>query len=320
MHYRDFFAGLKNHTLSGLYLFHGEEEYIKQSALNQLVESIDPIARDLNLQQVRSPLASEVLTAAETLPFFSEKRLIICQDVADAELKALLAAKDDLPESTILIAYVRGACKKDIVKLANGADVEFQQMTESEASRFIEKRARERNAVIGREAAALLLEMVGLEAHQLENELHKAIDYAGESASVTVEILNACVTPQPEYEYFKLLDSLLAGKRKDALTAYRHMARKDQGVAFALAHSLTGQLKNILSARLLIDSGVRENEIAPRLKLSSWAARTALRGAKRMAAEQIRGAISAIASVDYLQVSGQMNAVLALENALIRYF
>ncbi|MDL2217577.1 DNA polymerase III subunit delta [Christensenellaceae bacterium OttesenSCG-928-M15] len=320
MEYRAFFDRLKQNDISGFFLFHGEEEYIKQAALNQLIDKIDPVARDLNLQQSRAPFAKAVLEACETLPFFSDRRLVIAHDMADAELKELLSAAGDLPFSTTLIAYIRGNCKKDILKLCDGRDVQFKEMTQTEALRFVRKRAKEAGKEIHENTARLLVEMVGVQAHGLLNELNKAVDYAGEQTEITPAMLKACVTVHPEYEYFEMLNQFLNGRKKEAFTAMRLTLKNDPGSAFMLAHSFSRQFKSMLSARVLLDDGVKEKDIPMRLNMKPWSARNALQGAKRMDADRLRQAVIAFSDIDYLQVSGRMNADRALEIAVLRYF
>ena len=69
MDHTRFFELQKSGEISGLYLFHGEEEYVKQSALSQLIERIDPVSRDMNVQEFEKPNADSVQLACETLPF-----------------------------------------------------------------------------------------------------------------------------------------------------------------------------------------------------------------------------------------------------------
>lgn len=321
MEYRAFFERIKANAIGGLFLFHGDEEYIKQAALAQLVSCIEPAARDLNMQQSHAPLAKDILEACETLPFFSDRRLIVCHQMADSEIKPLLAASHMLPDSTTLILYVRGNCKKDMLRLAPPErTVLFAPMSEQDAILFIEKQAREIGVSIKRDTARAFLDMVGVEAHTLMNELTKAADFAGRGNEITKEIIEKCVTPQIEYEYFQMLNQFLLGKKSEAMLALRRMLQDDRGNAFMLAHSFAGQIKNMLGARLLLDQGVKEREIAPRLGLRPWAARNALTGARRMSAKHLQDALLSFSSLDYLQISGRMDAERALEIAVLRYF
>lgn len=321
MDHTRFFELLKSGEISGLYLFHGEEEYVKQSALSQLIERINPVSRDMNVQEFEKPNADSVQLACETLPFFAETRLIVCKEVADSVAKQLISYAPTMPSTTTLILYIRGKCSASLLQATKDmkCDVTFDRLTQQDATRFVLQRLRKRGAQIDPDTARLLVDMVGVEVHALLNELNKAADYAGDSP-ITSETLRACVTPNPEFKRYQMLDDLLAGKQMPALRALRRMLKDGTETPFGLAYFLAGQCKNMLSVRMLMDTGVREQDAAKRLGLYSGQARAAVAGAKRLTAQQLRDAVLAFSSVDYLQVTGKAPADRMLEMAVLQYF
>jgi DNA polymerase-3 subunit delta len=333
MQHMDFFKKLNDGDVSGAFIFHGDEEYIKQAAIRQLIKSIDPISRDLNMQQFRSPLHTEVLEACETLPFFSDRRLILCYEMADAEIVSLLEKSENLPSTTTLVVYYIGKInprqdnkkaeqsskKTELHKMIAGRDVLFTEMSEIDALRFIKKRVRMAQKEIGEQAARTLIEMVGTSAQILANELDKAINYSAQQTEITVDTLQQCISVQREYDYMQMLNQLLSGRKKEAFADMKLMQKQDSQYIFMLASAFAKQFKNMFNARILLNEGVKENDIATRLSLSSWYARFALAGAKRMDADRLRSAAAAFSQIQYLQVSGTTNADLALEIAVTKY-
>ena len=287
-----------------------------------MVGRIEPAARDFNVQEFEKPTAITVQAACETLPFFAENRLVICKEMLESEAKQLINYASNMPPTTTLILYVRGKCGTALLQAVKsiGRDVLFDRLTESDALRFVQQRVRKRESEINGEAAQLLVDMVGTQVHALQNELNKAADYVGPGGVVTTEIVRACVTPNLEFKRFVMLDELLAGKQKSALQALRHMLKDGSETPFGLAYFFTGQCKNMLGARLLMDSGTRELEVGRRLGLSVMPAKTAIAGARHLSAEQLREATLAFSAIDHLQVTGKMPSDRALEMAVLRYF
>ncbi len=320
MDHNRFFELIKENKVSGLFLFYGEEEFVKQSALNALFSRIDPVARDLNVQEFEKPLASAVQAACETLPFFAESRLVVCRDMADSEALQLIPYAASIPDTTTLILYVRGKCGTSLLQAAKkeGRDVLFDVLSAQEAVKLVQQRMRKRNAHIDLPTAQMLVDMVGTDVYALQNELNKAADYAGNSP-VTQEALKACVTPNPEFQRFRMLDALLLNKR-EALTMLRHLLRDGSETVFGLAHFFSGQCKNMLGARLLLDARTKEFEIGKKLGLSPMPAKSALSGAKRLSIEELRGAVADFSAIDHLQISGKVPGERALEAAVLRYF
>lgn len=69
MDYMTFFKSIKTGSLKGAYALHGEEEFVKESALKSLTSSLDEATRDLNLQILEKAEADDIISACETLPF-----------------------------------------------------------------------------------------------------------------------------------------------------------------------------------------------------------------------------------------------------------
>ncbi len=321
MDHNRFFELIKNNNVSGLFLFYGEEEFVKQSALNTLISRIDPVARDLNMQEFEKPLSSAVRQACETLPFFAESRLVVCREMADSEAMELIPYAASIPDTTTLVLYVRGKCGTSLLNAVKkeGRDVHFDMLSVQEAVKLVQQRMKKRNAQIDLSTAQLLVDMVGTDVYALQNELNKAADYAGTSP-VTQDALKACVTPNPEFQRFRMLDALLLNKQERGLTMLRHLLREGSETVFGLAHFFTGQFKNMLGARLLLDARTKEFEIGKKLGLSPMPAKAALTGAKRLSAEELRKAVAAFSEIDHLQISGHAPGERALEAAVLRYF
>lgn len=271
------------------------------------------------MQLFDKPSADIVRAAAETLPFFCDCRIVICYDMPEAEVKALLTSVP-FPDTTLLILYMRKKCPPALLKSvqANGRDVLFDALNEQDAMRFVLDRAEKRGVKLEKRVASLLVDMVGTEVHTLHNELNKAIDYAN-GAPLSEDSLCAIVTPQLDYQRFGMMDSFVSGQTAEALRAYATMLRDNTESVFGLAYFFTGQCKNMLMARLLLDSGVRERDIESRLHLYSKPARVAIWGARRMDTGRLREAVQAFSSVDYEQVSGRAPGERMLTAALLTY-
>ncbi|MDR1619217.1 MAG: DNA polymerase III subunit delta [Clostridiales bacterium] len=315
-----FFTEIKNDTVHGFYLFHGSEEYIKLGALNRLKESVDDCARFLNVQEFEKPLAATIRAACDTLPFLSARRVVVCHDMADAEIKLLTPYIASMPPTTVLILYVRGECGAQTKKLlgGHGREVNFQPLDEHGALLFVLNRANKRGVKIERGVAALLVDMVGAGVHTLENELNKLMDYAC-GAPINDELIRALITPNPEYQRYNMLDALLKNDVKTAMEAMFIMLKDGSESVFGLAHFFSGQCKNMLCARLLLDTGARGEAVGSRLGLYPKPARAALSGAKRLSAAQLREALLAFAGIDYLQLSGRVAGDAALHAAVARF-
>ena len=78
MDYMTFFKSIKTGSLNGAYALHGEEEFVKESALKSLTSSLDEATRDLNLQVLEKAEADDIISACETLPLTATSSRISC--------------------------------------------------------------------------------------------------------------------------------------------------------------------------------------------------------------------------------------------------
>ena len=121
MNHTEFFAALKQGNIGGCYLFEGEEEYTKRSALKALREKVaggDFAA--MNDSRLIDPAPDALIAAAETLPFMSDRRFIEVRDSAmltagkakdydeDTAVKELDGYLGQMPDTAVIVFFVHG--------------------------------------------------------------------------------------------------------------------------------------------------------------------------------------------------------------------
>ena len=68
-------------SIPSVLLFEGDEEHMKQAALDALCKKLLPEGlEDLNRAALENPETNELIAAAETLPFMADRRLIIVRN------------------------------------------------------------------------------------------------------------------------------------------------------------------------------------------------------------------------------------------------
>jgi len=324
MQYTEFFKQIRNRELSGAYLLYGPEQLIQDSAIEQITETAEPATKDLNVQIFSKPAISDIIAACETLPFFAEKRFVLCRGIGEGDSGELAKYIPTMPDCAALVLCYSSKpdARTALWKTLHSADrtVECGPLSESEMGRWVMQRARKIGVVIEPDQARELVSMAGNSLLELSNELQKAADYVGPGEVITSQVLHACVTFHPEFQIFDMLEHFLAGRKSHGLIALHGMLRDRSANALEVASFIAGRLKLMLTAKLLLQSGCREQEAIRRMGGNPYAAKKALQAARRFSADQLRDAAMAFSDVDYLQKAGLNKDLDALEQALLRHF
>lgn len=328
MNERAFLNQIAENGLSGAYYLHGAEPYSRNAALQKAIATIDAGMRDLNVQRLRQPAAADVIYACETLPLFSEKRMVVAEELDAEAAEALAEYVKRVPETSVLLVIRNGKAPATTALYnafaAMDRAVEFRAFDPKndtdDAREFIEQCAAACGSTIEPGAARLLLEWVGYDQGALETTAIRLCDYAGRGKRITMEDVRACVPPSTEHTVFAILDRLVAGNRKAAVSALFSLLQDGADTSMGLASFFDGQLKQMLLARQMLDQRKSEQAIVQALGGSPYAAKMAVQKAKKCTREQIVAAMEAFTDVDYLQKTGAMKDDDAMLLAMLKSF
>ncbi len=175
-------AALWRPALLSVYLFFGEEDRLKEEAVEALIKRVvEPDFQDFDLERLdaETTSATAIMAAAGQAPFGSERRLVIVKGMEQwrdrnkqSEAERLAEGIGRLPETTCL-ALIAGAQEEEskrktavTVKLDNavkkaGAVVACRALKGEGLLDWIAERARREGKVIETTAAEALVEAVG---------------------------------------------------------------------------------------------------------------------------------------------------------------
>ncbi|MDF1502764.1 DNA polymerase III subunit delta [Roseisolibacter sp. H3M3-2] len=252
-------AAFKTKAFAAAYYFHGEDDYLKEDAVRQLMAAaVDPATRDFNCEVRRGgELDAQTLDGLlATPPMMAERRLVAVRDVGALKKDARAALDRYLqrpaPDTVLLLLSPAGA--KADAKLAGAADAyEFAPLNEERTARWIAHHAQaELGATVTPEAVRLLVGGVGTELQQLAAELDKVVSYArgerdaagGGGGEIVVD--EAAVTAVVGVRRGETLGDLLdAVARQDARTAAAlvgHVLAQPKASAVTTVFALSTQM------------------------------------------------------------------------------
>ncbi len=257
-------------------LFYGPNAFLLEQTLKQWTKVFMEkyINGELNLERLDGSTtnANEILEKCSTLPFLSEKRLIIVKNFlneANTEQQKKIAESISLiPDCTILIFEERKDPDKRtslFKKLSKECRVEyFEELKDLALTEWIINEAKKNGSFISANTANYLTMYSGTDCLKLNNELKKLSLYKP-NLEITKEDIEKLCTEMLQTSIFKLTDLIGCKKYKEALLTLEKIIQSGEELPM-IFHMLIRQFRLIYLIKNLKSQGSNPKEIASQLK------------------------------------------------------
>lgn len=265
--------------LRPVYLIAGEERFLRRKAIDAIIAAVAG-EEDLDLALERidgssTPLPA-VLDAARSLPLFlpvtgRPVRVVLVSPFdpgtkADGDL--LGEYLKDPVEATCLVFETpsldsRRAAAKLLAAHATTVQCAPPER-EADVRRWIENSAGSRGFDIAPDAVAYLLEMVGLDLQQLNQELDKVELFVAAGERLEARDLENLMGRSREHSVFELTDALVAGRAEVALRVLNRLLDDGEEPVKILA-MVSWVIRQLITACDLAGRGCPERELLQQL-------------------------------------------------------
>lgn len=269
---------INHNEIPTLLFLYGEESYLIEKSLRQLLDAILPSAdRDFNFDALsaKDARAEAILDRARTFPVFAARRLVLVKDAQLLSAESLDALTpylhDPSPETVLVFAgdKIDGRRKffQDFKKA--GQLVEFKKLYDNQIPAFVRDQARLANRSFSEDALGLFCRRVGNNLQEIHGELTKLFAYLGERSLVEAADVTAIVSDTRVDSVFELTDALGARKRREAL---RLLARIiDEGSApLQVLSMIVRHFRQLFKIHELLAMNVPERDIPRQVGLNPY--------------------------------------------------
>ncbi len=294
-----------------LYIFHGEETYLRDHYLGRLRELLlSGGMGEFNLHEIAakdmSPHALE--EAVDCLPMMSERTLIQVVDfdlfkAGEKDREAYIHILSQLPEYCCvvfvydLIDYKADARTKLAAALkAHGTVVNFIRQDQGDLVDWVRRRFHALGKEIDSRLALDLIFLCGDLMHNLIGEIEKIAAYA-KGPHITRSDIEAVATPQLDAVVFRMTDAIGEGQFDRAMGVLGELFQM-QEAPIKIMWSLGRQMRQIYSARLALERGKGTEFVAGLWNLKPYPADKLVRSAKRFSLPWCRRAVVRCGQVD----------------------
>lgn len=270
-------ATQKNNALLPAYLIAGEDELKRETVLKRLHARLEKLGDlSFNSETFSGAVCSaeEIITAANTLPFASEVRLVEVNDVEKlkkADSEVLIAYLKEPCPTTVLALVGQKVPKntrlyKAVAALDKTAVIDCAPFARKDMGKVVRSMAVGHGITFTEGAAAALLDSVGTNTVTLDTEIRKlALSHRGTDPVNENEVLSM-VARTAEVKPWEFVDAFSG---RNAQRCVHLLNRMESVSPYALLAMCVTRLRELISVKALIARGEQHN-LSHVLKMPDW--------------------------------------------------
>ena len=314
---------IKEKSFKKIYLLYGDEPFLVGSYKKKLREAITGgDTMNFNYFEGKNPDVKEIISLADTMPFFADRRLILVDGSgffksAQEELAAYLP---QMPDTTCLVfaeseVDKRNRLYKRVKELGYAAELNKQDTAQLMrwAAGILGRDGRK----ISRPVMEYFLERTGDDMENIRMELEKLVCYTMGRDVITKEDVDAVGTVHVTSRVFDMVAAIVAGNTKKAMDLYEDLLTLKEPpmrILFLIAR----QFNQLLQIKELTAAGKDKGAMASALKVPPFAVGKRTAQARAFTRDQILSWVTLCVETEEAVKTGRLSDRLAVELLIAR--
>jgi DNA polymerase III subunit delta len=318
----EYHRAVETGELGPLYLLYGDEPYLVERAVKKLLErAVDPGFRDFNLNIFygNECKGDEVFSAAQTLPMFADRRVVLVKkggDLSAAAMEILLSyLQDPCPQTCLVLQAekVDGRKKFFAEFKKRGEAVEFKRPYENQLGPYVRDEVRASGKKIDAAAADLLAYLVGNNLQELVSQIEKLCVYCGKKETIGIDDVKAIVSDTKVESVFEFTDALGS---KDLAKALRMLTTliQDGEAPLRMLGAVARHYRQLWQVRELLDRRLSPGDIAKSAGINPYFLKKVTEQARNYEVRELKQIFERMLELDQAFKSG------GIEDALFERF
>jgi DNA polymerase-3 subunit delta len=323
----DLVTALKTGKFQHVYLLYGDEDYLKKQYRDRLVKALLGSGSEMNHNSYSGDNAEEgaIIDQAETLPFFSDHRVIQVDDSGlfkgSSELLSDYLKK--VPDYLYLVFTEKDVDKRSRLYKAvqkNGSCIEIGSLGERDLLTWVLRNLTKHGLKIRKSEMDYFLSRTGTDMNHILLELDKVVNYCEGKGTdiVTKEAIDAVTESLTENRIFDMISAVASHDRKKAFDLYADLLALREP-PMRILYLIGRQYNQLLMIRELSSEGEGVSQIASKTKIPPFAVRRNLGIAGKYSISGLKRSVSACVEAEEQVKTGRMEDRLAVELILIRF-
>ncbi len=314
---------IKNNEFNRAYLIYGTEAYLKKIYMNKLKAAIIQDTDDMNYSyfEGKASWLKDMISIADTLPFFADRRLIIIENSGlFKEQNELADVIRNIPDTTIIL-FVENEIDKRSKLFKAVKDIgyicEINTLNPIELKQFVIRELNKEHKSISDSDAAALIELIGTDMMLITNELHKLTSYCATKDRITLADCENICTVTLSSHIFKMIDLIAQKKQKEAIVLYNELLKLKQA-PLSILYNINKHFNNLYLIAALRSENRTEQEIISKTGILPWKIRDYNYQLRTLGMKRLKAAVEYGADMDERIKTGRMDDQMAVEMVIIK--
>lgn len=316
---------IKTGNFKQSYLLFGEEAYLKQQYKEKLLNALNPDGDTMNFSRYEGKGidVKQVIDLCETMPFFSDRRIILLEDTGFFKNKCeeLADYMKSLPDYLVLVFAESEVDKRSRMYKAvksSGRVTEFAKQDEKTLMRWAAGILGKEGKKITQKDMELFLTKTGTDMGNIRMELEKLVAYTEGKDIVAAEDIEAVCVTQTTNKIFDMVRAVTEKNQKKALELYYDLLTLKEP-PMRILFLLAKQFRQLLLTKKMAGEGASQNEIASRLGVPSFVVRNISACARSYTVEELERAVEDFVDAEEAVKTGRLGDVLSVELLIVKY-
>lgn len=315
---------IRTKQFKNIYLLYGPEVYLKKQYRDKLKEAIiGDDTMNYNYYEGKGQDIHALIAMAETMPFFSDKRLLIIENSGffASSNDVLAEYLKNVPETTYIIFAESDVDKRNKVYKAvsaAGYAANLASPDEKTLKMWVAGMIKREGKDTTERTVMRFLDTVNNDMENIHQEMEKLLCYTAGRDVVTEEDVIAVCTVHIENKIFAMINAVAYKNQREALRLYDDLVLLKEPPIRILA-LISRQFNTLLQIKELSVRGYTPSVIAQRTGIKEFIVKKNLEMTRKFTLDELREALEeCIENEEYVK-TGRMNDSLAVEMLIIKY-
>lgn len=309
-----------------VYLLEGDDLYFRDKTIELLRAGIaEPTLNAASFAggALKGEKIRELTDAVYTLPFLSEKRLVVVSDFypSEKEYETYLKPLFIRPVETCIFVVANngakpkaGAC--ELKKKPNVTTVDCSRADEETVAKWVYLTLKQAGVAVDGSASGAVARYCNCDMARVSKESEKLIEYAGKGGKITLTDVEELVYKDAEYKIYELTQAAAGGNYARFMEVMDGMVGKgfDEN---AFLNALCSHFRTLWEATAAEGSNAQAAET---LGMKEYAVKKSREQARRFSREALKGHYDALYSALAAARAGEITFPSALKTAIAKIF